>query len=86
MTPDAQLLFVRRVVSAFTAKASKVKASMRSRLRLSPDEWDKTADYAALVSKVCESVRANTALTEDHIAQIHKSFLSGCPLEQAYAL
>jgi len=83
MTPDAQLLFVRRVVGAFTAKASKVKASMRSRLRPSTEEWDKTADCAALVSKVCEAVKANTTLADDRIDLIHKSFISGCPLEQA---
>ena len=43
MTPEAQLLFMRRVVGSYSGKAVKVKATMRPKLRLSNEECDKTA-------------------------------------------
>lgn len=78
MTPASQLLFMRRVVTCYSSKALKLRASVRTRCRLSPDEWDRLADYACILRRVVEAVRTTTGLDDTVVESLKKSFLGGC--------
>jgi len=65
VTDESQLLFMRRVVTSYSA----------------PDEWDKVVDYACVVTKVIETARGTEGLDDTVVDTIKKSFLNGCAKE-----
>jgi hypothetical protein len=69
---------MRRVVTSYSNKAMKQRATLRTKCRLTPDDWDKCADYACILSKVVQEVRNTTGLDETVVEVLKKSFLAGC--------
>lgn len=77
MNVEAQMLFIQRAVTSFVQKAKRIKsAGTRAKARWTPEEWDHNADFAAIVVRVLDAVRATT-LGEEHLRNIKSSYISG---------
>ena len=77
MSAGAQELFIHRVLMSFTQRAKKKRVGGRNLgLRWTLDEWDKNADFAAMVTRLVEQAQL-TSVDPDVIEEIKTAFVRG---------
>jgi hypothetical protein len=76
VTAEAQELFLQFVITDYEQKGAKVKrATLRSRMRATSQEWDRYVDYSCLVTALIAKAREISSTTEETISKIHRSFM-----------
>ena len=81
MNSEAQTLFMERVLTSFVQRAKKRRSGGRQLgLRWSMEEWDKNADYAALVARVVEAAQT-TSVGDNVLIDMKVAYVTG-PVSQ----
>ena len=74
VTPEAQVMHLELVVRSFTDGGRRLRASARTKLRLSQEQFDRYSDFACIYSACLAEARQLTSWTADKEAEVMKIF------------
>lgn len=77
VTPEIQALHFKKYNLWWSLNSTRVKRSVRSRLRWGEDMWHKNVDQCALAMFVVKEARQDARVSEEMIENMLRSFLNG---------
>lgn len=78
VTPQSQVLHLKLVVHVFGEQSRRLRASAKSRVRLSSENFDAFADFACMYSMVLTEARQLSTWNAEKEETVMKSFFQRC--------
>ena len=74
VTPESQVMHLKLVINSFQEATRRVRVSAKSRMRITPEQFDLWADFAAMYGTALHDARQLATFTEEKEAAVMRCF------------